>query len=237
MRKLASIIPTASAVVVALASFVLSFVALRDVAAAVGAVPPNLAWLLPLVVDGGVLAGSASLWGASYRKVKRDKVAYLTVAVLLAFSVIVNMSHAGSTPLAKAIAALPPIVLLACLELVAAQHREVVVEKVRAARSPQAPRAAATAPTKAAAPSDPAIDQPSQQLTAAVEPPLAPASERSQTSVNMAEAIRAEFDKHLLDGGNPSDPRLASDIAARLDVTPAYVRRLIKPLREESLIR
>jgi hypothetical protein len=116
-------IPTLMAIVVGSTSFLLSYVALRDVAASTGAVSSSLAWAVPVCIDGGILAASAAIWLAAATERKRDLLAFLTVVVLLGTSVMINIQHAGPSVTAKWIAALPPIVLLACLELVASGHR------------------------------------------------------------------------------------------------------------------
>lgn len=111
-------------VVVGAASFALSYVALRDVAVATGAVPEHLGWLVPIAIDGGVICGSAVLWSQSAAGRPRTWFPFAFVAVLVAMSVVVNASHAGTHPLAKVIAALPPLILLGTLELVASQGRD-----------------------------------------------------------------------------------------------------------------
>ena len=110
-------------IVVGAASFALSFVALRDVAVALEAVPASLGWLVPIVIDGGVICGSAVIWSLSREQSRRPVFPFLFVAALVFVSVVVNAAHAGPTPLAKLIAALPPLILLGTLELVAAQGR------------------------------------------------------------------------------------------------------------------
>lgn len=146
MRFLIRAVPTVCAVLVAAASFALSYVALRDVAARTAAVPEHLAWLTPICVDGAVLAGSASLWASSMRRTKKDPVAVLTVVSLLVISVVINVSHAGPSPLAKIIAALPPLTLLACLELVAGQYRREADAEAEQAHSAPGQVSTATAP-------------------------------------------------------------------------------------------
>lgn len=117
------------------ASFALSYVALRDVAADVGAVPGYLAWLVPVVIDGGIICGSAVIWADSYRAERRQVFPFLFIAVLVVMSVVVNVNHAGPSLLAKTIAALPPLVLLGTLELVAAQHRRAATPPAPTARA------------------------------------------------------------------------------------------------------
>lgn len=114
-----------SCLIVGAASFALSFVALRDVSIELMAVDPSLAFLVPIVIDGGIIGGSAVIWSYSQEQAKRPVFPFLFVAFLVLISVVVNASHAGPTILAKVIASLPPLVLLGVLELVAAQHRRV----------------------------------------------------------------------------------------------------------------
>lgn len=116
-------VPLIASLVVAAASFALSFVALRDVSADRGAVPASLAWLVPIVIDGGVICASAVVWAQAALSRRRTWIPYIVVGVLVALSVVVNAAHAGDDPLGKVIAALPPLVLLATLELVAVSGR------------------------------------------------------------------------------------------------------------------
>lgn len=123
MRWVYRTVPLGSSLIVAAASFALSFVALRDVAARTAAVPGYLAWLVPIVIDGGVMCASAVIWAGVAMGRKRQVFPFFVVFVLVAISVVVNAAHAGPTVLAKVIAALPPLVLLATLELVAISTR------------------------------------------------------------------------------------------------------------------
>lgn len=120
---LLKVLPTVASLVVGSASFALSYVALRDEAAKVGAVPGYLAFLVPVIVDGGVICGSAVIWATAYAGLRRSWFPFLFVAALMAVSVVVNVAHASANLLARSIAALPPLVLLGTLELVATQYR------------------------------------------------------------------------------------------------------------------
>lgn len=161
MRWMYRGLPTAATVVVAAASFALSYVALRDVAIEVEAVPAYLAWLVPVVIDGGVIGASAVIWSAAAQGRRREILPFFVVATLVIISVIVNTAHAGDAVLAKVIAGLPPLVLLASLELVASQYRRDQDNEPAAdphtankpapiARSAPAQPAVAPAPTPAA---------------------------------------------------------------------------------------
>jgi len=117
--------------IVGAASFALSYVALRDVAVEVEAVPAYLGFLVPVVIDGGVICGSAVIWSLSKSSTRRPAFPFLFVASLVLISVVVNANHAGPGVLAKGIASLPPLILLGTLELVASQGRR--LERERAA--------------------------------------------------------------------------------------------------------
>lgn len=133
MRTLYRVLPSLSALLVASASFALSYVALRDVASEVEAVPPHLAFLVPVVIDGGVICGSVVIWANAQRGGRKELFPFFIVAALVVMSVVVNTAHAGPAPLAKVIAALPPLVLLATLELVASQQRRAAEDVAAAA--------------------------------------------------------------------------------------------------------
>lgn len=103
------------------ASFVLSFAALRDLAARAG-IPEQLAWLWPLIVDGAILqATMAVVVLAGYPDQRRSRVFFWTVLTCsAAVSVGANALHAvipPNTPLnpwwAAGIAVVAPVSLLA----------------------------------------------------------------------------------------------------------------------------
>ena len=123
MQGFRRFIAATASVIVGAASFALSFVALRDVSVKLEAVPPSLGWLVPIVIDGGVICGSAVIWSLSHEQRRRPVFPFLFVGSLVIVSVVVNAAHAGPTVLAKLIASLPPLILLGTLELVAAQGR------------------------------------------------------------------------------------------------------------------
>jgi len=119
-----------SCLVVGAASFALSYVAISEVSADIGAVPGHLAWLVPIAIDGGIMCGSAIIWSASRRGATRPKFAYVFTAAMVITSVIINAHHAADILLAQTIAALPPLILLGTLELVASQGRSLAAATV-----------------------------------------------------------------------------------------------------------
>jgi hypothetical protein len=103
------------------ASFVLSFAALRDLAARAG-IPGQLAWLWPMIVDGTILQATMAVVAlAGHRDQERSRrYFWIVLSWSAAVSVGANALHAvipGSVPLspwlAAAIAVVAPVSLLA----------------------------------------------------------------------------------------------------------------------------
>jgi hypothetical protein len=103
------------------ASFVLSFAALRDLAAR-AAIPGRLAWLWPMIVDGTILQATMAVVAlAGHRDQERSRrYFWIVLSSSAAVSVGANALHAaipGSVPLspwlAAAIAVVAPVSLLA----------------------------------------------------------------------------------------------------------------------------
>lgn len=224
-------VPILAAFVVGAASFTLSFFAQSEVAARLGAVPADLSWLVPVTIDGGILAGSASVWASSSRRAKKDPVAYLTVAALLTLSVVINVHHAsaGGGVLGAVIAGTPPVILLLCLELVAAQARRDAREQeetLPVAVTPQADTAPKDAPTQPdEAPDKPvSADTPAPRLAGPstfVVPKPAPvaaaASPQPAPRVNVTVPTLADEPAAKLNGVTPK----ATPSTARTTPTPA----------------
>lgn len=101
---------------VAVAAAALSFRATSAVAESSGAVRHGWGWLVPVVVEAGVLVSAALMWvraGAG----DTTRAEATVMAGLLLVSVVVNVAHAaGGTLLGRALAGLPPIVLLCAIE-------------------------------------------------------------------------------------------------------------------------
>lgn len=154
----------AAAVVVALGAAALAFRATASVAETTGAVSPGWGWIVPLVIEAGVLTAAALAWVRSGEGVSAAReVAVMTI--LLALSVVVNVAHAeNGTILGRVIAGVPPLVLLAAVEgLLREQRRNGAALRVALAARPQAgarvpslPEPPAAAPAvKPAAPAEP----------------------------------------------------------------------------------
>jgi hypothetical protein len=109
---------------IAACTFGLSFDAIRDVAQSTGAVDPDLAWIVPLAVDGMIVTATAVLWTESLSGRGWHMFPLAAIIGPAALSMWANIAHAsGESLLAQVLAAVPPAGLILSLELVAWQIR------------------------------------------------------------------------------------------------------------------
>lgn len=100
-----------------IASFALSFEALRDLAVRTGALPPQSAWLFPILVDGAAIIFSLSAFRASVVGAESDRRWHFSLVVAISLcSVGFNIAHAEKGVVPSAIAAAPPILLFLAFE-------------------------------------------------------------------------------------------------------------------------
>ncbi|MPZ29259.1 MAG: DUF2637 domain-containing protein [Micromonosporaceae bacterium] len=200
-----------SVLVVAVTVFALSFDAITEVAVRVGAVNARMRWLVPIAIDGGIIAGCATLWAQALEG-RHSWRSRLFVALLLGLSVWVNVEHAASGPgglLARVIAGSPPVILFGALELVADQF-------LRSARTHGRDVTAGTGAVPAGTPPhmEPAVDP--ERL---VEPP---------DDLPVTERARHTLAAYLDGGGDSSDRGLAAAIAERTGCHPRTAYRVIQ---------
>lgn len=121
---------------IAACTFGLSFNAISDVARETGAVSPELAWIVPLAVDGMIVTATAVLWTESLAGRGWHMFPLLSIVGPAILSMWSNIAHAsGDSLLAQVLAAVPPAGLILSLELVAWQIR-----RERRGPSPRATR-------------------------------------------------------------------------------------------------
>jgi Protein of unknown function (DUF2637) len=112
--------------IIAAIAFLVSFDAISAYAVRVGAFPPALWWAAPLLVDTFTVAGGWVVYsrsgaqGVTWRHLVYP---WAVVAAGSAVSIAVNVAHAPEHPAARMLAALPPVALLASLELVMGEAR------------------------------------------------------------------------------------------------------------------
>lgn len=157
-------------------AFVVSFEAISAFAVATGAYPPTLGWCAPLLVDTFTAAATLVIWsrslaglGASYARA--------LVAAATAVSLALNLAHAPHRLAARLVAALPPLALLAAVELVMSEARRALAhtgnnDRVDATSVASAAASAAvlTAPTAAIAARGTALAAPGLAAPSAAGP-------------------------------------------------------------------
>jgi Protein of unknown function (DUF2637) len=108
-------------------TFVTSFEAVSEVAVERGVVARDLAWAIPIAIDGLIVVGSAVAWLESLRAERWHLGPIAVVAVAGVLSVVANIAHAGNDDwLARALAATPPAGLIVAVELLAWETRRAV---------------------------------------------------------------------------------------------------------------
>lgn len=117
------------------ASFALSYEALRSLAIETGALSPSAAWLLPILVDGAAIIFSLSAFQASAKGAEKDRRWFFSLVVVITLvSVAFNVAHAQKGIVPAAIASLPPILLFAAFESLLRQFKPQAATKRPAAR-------------------------------------------------------------------------------------------------------
>lgn len=211
--------------VIALSSAALSAIGLHTVGVDAG-FQPALAWLLPVCIDGLVLAGTLS---GLHGILSRTGSGYGWVLVLVGTfaSVIGNVATAEGGMFAKGVHAVPPLAYALSVEAVAGPirlHAKAAANKITTKRSPGKPPAkASTAPelrtattirhTSAARP---ATDQPLG---------ISVASATSIGKVSGIEQARILFREDIT--------RSVDDVAQRVDVDRSAVRKALREVKAE----
>jgi len=130
--KLTQLVGISTAVLVALlaiAAFGLSFGALKDLAINQGGIASSVAWLFPLIFDGGIVVFSlaalrASIGGGDRRWYMR------LVIIVTGISVSLNIAHASKGIIPGIMAAMPPLLLFMAFESLMRQIHESVPTQV-----------------------------------------------------------------------------------------------------------
>ena len=107
-----------------LAAFVLSFDALRSLAAASG-INDGMAWLYPAIIDGAIIIFSLSVLQASLNR-EQTRYPWALVGLFTVLSIGLNILHAPTFPLPRLLAAIPPIALFLSFELLMSQVKGLV---------------------------------------------------------------------------------------------------------------
>jgi hypothetical protein len=205
-------------------AFVVSFEAISAFAVATGAFPPALGWCAPLLVDTFTAAASLVVWSRS-RAGLGAGYARTLVAAATAVSLALNVAHAPDRLAARLVAALPPLALLAAVELVMSEARRALAHPGAPDRVDAAPPTPAAASTEVLAAPATAIDERSRARAA---------SGSATTGAVGAEGSRARV-RALLAGELAGGPRLTgTQVAAVVGIKPRRAQELLRQLRAEA---
>jgi len=127
MNRTNTLISTLTGVLVfllAAAAFLLSFDALKHLAATNG-IPTGKSWIYPAIVDGAIIVFSLSVLQASLNR-QHTLYPWILVGAFTVLSVILNIVHAPATFLSRVLAAIPPLALFLSFELLMGQIKGLV---------------------------------------------------------------------------------------------------------------
>jgi hypothetical protein len=205
-------------------AFVVSFEAISAFAVATGAFPAGLGWCAPLLVDTFTAAASLVVWSRS-RAGLGAGYARALVAAATAVSLALNLAHAPDQLAAQLVAALPPLALLAAVELVMSEARRALAgssasDRVDDAHTPP-PGASIVVPAA-----------PTNAMTALAVPPTAPAlaGAGEVAARDSRKRVRA-----LLAREQGGGSRLTGkQVAAVVGIKPRRAQELLRELRAEA---
>jgi hypothetical protein len=202
-------------------AFVVSFEAISAFAVATGAFPPTLGWCAPLLVDTFTAAATLVIWSRSLAGLGAGYARTL-VAAATVVSLALNVAHAPDQLAARLVAALPPLALLAAVELVMSEAR-------RALTHPGAPDRVGGASLHAAAASAAVLTAPANALTRGARrwtPPAAVTTGAVEAG-DTRSRVRALLASELAGG-----PRLTgTQVAAAVGIKPRRAQELLRELR------
>jgi uncharacterized protein DUF2637 len=205
-------------------AFVVSFEAISAFAVATGAFPPALGWCAPLLVDTFTAAATLVIWSRSLAGLGAGYARTL-VAAATAVSLALNVAHAPDRLAARLVAALPPLALLAAVELVMSEAR-------RALAHPSAPHRVDAASRHAAAASTAVLSAPADASPPCAAALTAPVSATSGpvAAGDTRTRVRALLLRELAGG-----PRLTgTQVAAVVGIKPRRAQELLRELRAEA---
>jgi len=130
----------------------MSYGALHALAAESG-VPPGLAWLWPLVVDGFIVVASLSVLHAVL-EARPARYPWCLLLVFAAVSVAGNVAHGAPTPVGRLVAAVPPVALVLAFDLLMRQVHRVLEPAPLPAPAADSTRPVAARTAEAPLPSD-----------------------------------------------------------------------------------
>jgi hypothetical protein len=204
-------------------AFVVSFEAISAFAVATGAFPVSLGWCAPLLVDTFTAAASLVVWSRS-RAGLGAGYARTLVAAATVVSLALNLAHAPDRLAARLVAALPPLALLAAVELVMSEGRRAL-----------AGSAADRVDDTHAAPIGTSILVPAALANAMTAPSIARTAPALAGAGEVDAGDSRTRVRALLAREQAGGPRLTgTQVAAAVGIKPRRAQELLRELRAEA---
>ena len=200
---------TSGVIGLAVAGFAMSYDALHSLALTQG-VPPALAWMWPLVVDGFIVIASLSVVRA-VADGRRAGYPWLLVLTFSTISVAFNVVHAAPTLVARFVAAIPPTALVLSFELLMRQLRHQLTTNPAPSRGSFEPQRSSSAP---------------------VPPRLTNDAARAAGRQSLLDKARHIHADQECDGTRLTGKTLA----ALLGISDGYARRLLRAIDSEPSV-
>lgn len=216
------VLSTLTVLVLAVAAAVLSFTGLRDLAIASG-IPAQIAWLLPLVVDGMVLTGSLGVIASALTGIATWYPWFLTLFGVAA-SIAGNVLAAPPDTTSRLVHAMAPTTFALSIEGLLRIYRAAAVASAERERARLAREEAEAARAEAAAERAARAEARAQRFGGIpVSGDVGFGAAEGRNTKDLAGEILA---------GNPEIK--GGELARRLGIDPSYARKLLRDLRSEQ---
>lgn len=219
---------------VALVAAAVSYAHMRNLAAEAG--EQWRAWLLPLAVDGLLVAAAMSMLAAWLVGRRPSPLAWFSLWLGIAASLAANVAAAEPTLTGRLVAAWPPLALALSFELLMQQHHHTALVRTRPAEQ-RGEHTATTTPGEhgehgGAVTERAPEDAPSERARSAPTTPRAPRAGRSRGSAGAQQQARRVFDRAVAEGR--ADALTGSALAAEVGAHPGTARKWLAAWRAET---
>lgn len=219
---------------VALVAAAVSYAHMRNLAAEAG--EQWRAWLLPLAVDGLLVAAAMSMLAAWLVGRRPSPLAWFSLWLGIAASLAANVAAAEPTLTGRLVAAWPPLALALSFELLMQQHHHTALVRTRPAE-PSGEHTATTEPGQRAQQGSAVTerapeDAPSAPARSAPTTSRAPRAGRGRGAAGAQQQARRVFDRAVAEGR--ADALTGSALAAEVGAHPGTARKWLAAWRAET---
>lgn len=218
---------------VALVAAAVSYAHMRNLAAEAG--EQWRAWLLPLAVDGLLVAAAMSMLAAWLVGRRPSPLAWFSLWLGIAASLAANVAAAEPTLTGRLVAAWPPLALALSFELLMQQHHSTAVVRTRPAEKSDEHAGAARSDRAqhGGAESERAPDDaPSKPARRASTTQRATRTQRARSAVGAQQQAWQVFERALAEGR--ADALTGSALAAEVGAHPGTARKWLAAWRAET---